>query len=260
MIMLFRNAFRYRTLLMELTLTGIKARYRETALGILWVIAQPLMLSIFCVAGFSRFWKGETAAPYPIFVYTGMVMWIFFSTAVSNGVSSLTQNCHLIRKIYFPREILVLAAVVPTLADFLVSFLLLLCVLAYYGIFIHWSILIVPVLLAAQLSLVLGLSFAGSMLDLIFRDVSRALPILLTGFMFLSPVLYPFGASNGKYKVVYYFLNPFAGIVDGFRMVLMEQRAPDAIMLLVPLLASTAFLIFGYRVFKYSESIMADVL
>jgi lipopolysaccharide transport system permease protein len=259
MIMLFNNIVRYRTLLVELTIDGIKARYKGTVLGVLWAIAQPLMLSAFCIAGFSRMWGGRASVSYPLFVYSSMVVWTLFATAVSNGVSSLTQNSHLIKKIYFPREILVLAAVAPPLVDFLFSFLLLMSVLIYSGILFHKSMLFLPMILAVQMSLILGISFAGSLLNVILPDVSRALPIALTGLMFLSPVLYSYDTVGGEHRMLY-LLNPLGGIVESFRNVLLDQRAPDTQMFLIPLLMSLIFLALGYRIFKYGESIMADVL
>ncbi|HSS21917.1 MAG TPA: ABC transporter permease [Pyrinomonadaceae bacterium] len=209
--------WRYRELLYFLTLRDIKVRYKQTLMGVAWVIIQPLMTMLIFTLVFNRFVRLNSGPlPYPLFALSGLLLWIFFANAVTNSTHSLVSNSNLITKVYFPRLFIPAASVGAGLVDLSVAFLLLLGMCFYYGIALSLNILLLPlfVLLMALLALAVGLLAAA--LTVKYRDLRHALPFIIQLWMFASPVIYPTSVVPEKWKWLV-TINPVAGAIEGFR-------------------------------------------
>ena len=207
----------HRELLYFLMWRDVKVRYKQTVLGAAWAIIQPLITMIIFTYFFGMLARMPTeGVPSPLFFYTGLVLWTFFSNGVSNGASSLISNTNLIRKIYFPRLLIPAAAVGAGLLDFAIASALLIGLLIYYGIALTWGcLMLLPlVLLATMLSFGVGLLFSA--LNVKYRDLRYALPFLIQLWMFVSPIIYPSSLIPPEKRWLM-LLNPVSGIVEGFR-------------------------------------------
>jgi len=207
----------YRELLFYLTWRDTKVRYKQTMLGVTWVLLQPLMMTIVFTLVLGRLARVDSGGiPYPLFVYAALLPWNFFSSAVSSGGGSLIANQHLITKVFFPRLIVPGSAVAARLFDFAVAFLLLLGMMVFYRVAPTWNILMVPVLVALLTLLALGCSLWFAALNVRFRDVAVAVPVLLQVWMFVSPIVYSARLVPAEWRALY-ALNPLVGIVENFR-------------------------------------------
>ena len=207
----------HRELLYFLMWRDIKVRYKQTVLGAAWAIIQPLTTMVIFTYFFGMLARMPTeGVPSPIFFYTGLVVWSFFSNGVSNCASSLIGNTNLIRKIYFPRLLIPAAAVGAGLLDFGIASALLVGLLVYYGITptLSFLMLLPLVVLTTTLSLGVGILFAA--LNVKYRDVRYALPFLIQIWMFVSPIIYPSSLIPQEKRWII-MLNPLSGIVEGFR-------------------------------------------
>jgi len=255
-----KELFNYRELLLSITIREIKVRYKQSILGILWSILQPLsMMAIFTVV-FSYFIKiPSDGIPYPIFSLTGLLPWTFFSSALSFAIPSVVSNISLVTKIYFPREIFPLASVLAALVDFCIAVGIYICMLLYYRIGLTVNAFYVVPLLTMQIVLTLGISFFAAAINVYYRDVKYVLPFALQFWMYACPIIYPLSVVP-KWLIPFYMLNPMAPIIDGYRRALLLGMAPD---LSATLIASavTVFVFFlSYRFFKQVEMSFADVI
>jgi len=269
MLRVLTNLFRYRELIGVLAWKNIAMRYKQAFLGIAWAVLKPVMLmTIFTVIrGFIGIDSG--AIPYPILTFAALMPWTLFQESASDGVNSVVGNAHLIRKIYFPREIFPVTAVVTKTVEFLINCLILAGLMVWYGIAPSWQILWVPLLLLYVLLASLAIAFVGAAMNVYFRDVSAALPVVLSLMMYLSPVIYPIHlvqekllrhGGNGSILYTVYLMNPLAGVIDAFQRVVLRGLPPDPATLLpggaiVALLLPVSFLIF-----KRAEAYFADVI
>lgn len=212
-----RELWVYRELLYFLTLRDIKVRYKQTLLGVTWVVLQPLLTTLVFTLflGFLVRVPSE-GYPYILFVYTGILPWTFFSSAISTSSNSLVSNAHLITKVYFPRSILPVSAVAARLVDLLIGFLLLVCLMVYFGVRPTASLLLLPLLIVLMTLLALAVGMLTSALNVKYRDVGVLIPVLVQLWMYASPVVYPAGLVPGRWRQLYE-LNPMAGLIAGFR-------------------------------------------
>ncbi|HXH06724.1 MAG TPA: ABC transporter permease [Vicinamibacterales bacterium] len=242
----------------------IKVRYKQSRLGLLWALLQPLaMMAVFTLVVSLFGARTLGGAPYPLFAYAGLLPWTYFSTGVSTAATALTGHASLLTKVAFPREILPLTYVGAALADALVASLALVALMAMYGVAptLHawWA---VPI--AALLTLfVTAVALALSALHVRLRDVGLAMPLVLQVWLFASPVLYPLELarahlSGSLYTI--YLLNPMAGYVDGFRRAVVLGAPPDPLALALAAGVSAVLLAGAYVWFKYLERTMADVV
>lgn len=255
----WRRIWRQRDLLKSFILRDIRLRYRQTFLGVFWTILQPLAPMLVFSFVFYRFFADfNQGVPYPIFVFAGLVPWLYFSNAVSQAGHALTNNSYLIGKIYFPRLLLPLSSVLSGAIDFAVSASLLFVLLIYFRLGLSWTILLLPLLwlLMALLALALGTIFAS--MSIVYRDIRNVMPFLLQLWMFLTPIVYPQEAIPEKWRWVLK-VNPMTGIVENIRTVLYGGTAAwndlglsVGITLVLTFLAMVIFV----RVQKYT----ADVL
>ena len=248
----------YADLLYTLSLHRINVRYRQTALGVLWAVLQPLLMMIVFTAVFSVLARMPSEdIPYPLFAYTALLPWTFFSGAVTNATMSLVNHTQLITKVYFPREILPLTYVIAGVFDFLIGLVVLACLMAWYGVTptlnaVH-AIPIIVLLGAWLLAVALVLAAA----QVRWRDIGVAMPVLLQVWMFGSPVIYPLSHVPEAWRH-WYLLNPMAGIITSFRDVLLQGVPPDPVPLRYALGITAAALPLAYLVFKRAEATMAD--
>lgn len=250
----------YRDLLRTLTAHRVRVRYKQSVLGVAWAIVQPLSLMAIYTLVFSLFARiPSDGAPYAVFAYTALLPWTFFATALTNATAGLTSHTQLVTKVYFPREILPLSYVLAALIDFAIASSVLALLLVWYQVPLTWGLLWVFPLLAILAVFVAGLALFLSALQVMFRDVGVAMPLLLQLWMFASPVVYPVSAVPERLRGLY-LLNPMAGLIDGFRRAVLDGATPDARSLATSGAVSVVLLAAGYAFFKHRESTLADVI
>ena len=220
------DLFAYGELLYFLMWRDIKVRYKQTALGAGWAILQPLVTMIIFTYFFGKLARVPTdGLPYPIFFYTGLLIWTFFSNAVTSGANSLIGNSNLITKVYFPRLIIPSAAIGAGLVDFAVASILLIGLLVYYGSSVTLGYLMLLPLVVLTTLLALGVGIFFSALNVKYRDVRYALPFLIQIWMFVTPIIYPSSLVPEEWRWVL-ALNPLTGIVESFRASLFGRELP----------------------------------
>lgn len=264
----FGELWRFRELLWNLTMREFRVRYKQTFLGAIWAILQPLSLTlIFLFVSYIRPLPSD-GKPYLIFGYGGMMQWTFFATSLSMAVPSLVANASLVKKIYFPREVLPISTIMVSFVDFCVAFVVLVGMMAYYKFHVGMDIpmtpwlLLLPVIILLQVVLTLGVSFFFSAVNVTFRDVKYAIPLALQVLMFMSPIIYSAESVRQKSETLYrfYMLNPLAPIVNGYRTVLLDGAPPEWGYLGISALVSCAVCVAGYTYFKHVDARFADIL
>lgn len=252
--------WQYRELLWFLVWRDILIRYKQTAIGISWAVLQPVVtMAIFAVI-FGRLANiPSDGLPYPIFAFAALLPWNFFSQALSRSGTSLVGNSNLITKIYFPRLLIPIAASVSPLVDLLCSFVLLLGLMAFYGIVPGAAVLLLPVfmLLALLTSLAAGLWLSA--LNVRYRDVGHTIPFLVQVWMYASPVAYSVTMVPVKWRLLY-SLNPMVGVIEGFRWALLGSRQPDFGVITVSAAVMLLLLVTGLLYFKQMEQSFADII
>ena len=255
-----RRLTEYTDLLYTLTIHRINVRYRQTALGVLWALLQPLLMMIIFTGVFSVLARMPSeGVPYALFAYTALLPWTFFAGAVTNASTSLVSHTQLITKVYFPREILPLTYVLAGIFDFAIGLTVLGGLMAYYRVplTVHALTLLPLVLLLAAWLLAVALLLSA--LQVRWRDVGVAMPLLLQLWMFASPVIYPLSAVPDGWRQ-WYLLNPMAGLISSFRDVLLQGTPPDPVPLHYAVAVTAVVLPLAYLIFKRAESTMADVV
>jgi lipopolysaccharide transport system permease protein len=238
----------------------IRARYQQSVLGGLWAIIVPTATTVIFSVIFTFFVPVNTGeTPYMLFSYTGMVFWTFFASSIGDMADSLVGNMNLVSKIYFPREILPIAALLARLVDTCIAFSLLILLLLYFRVKIDFgALLFLPLILLVQLSLSLGLGFIGSALNVFYRDVRHVIVLGLQLWFYASPIIYPVSAVPDQFRFIY-FLNPMAGVLESYRAILLYRQPPD-VSVLISAGVSILMLFIGYWLFKRVEFQFADVI
>jgi lipopolysaccharide transport system permease protein len=255
----FHDLWAYRELLYFLTWRDIKVRYKQTALGAAWAIIQPLLTMFLFTLIFNRLAGLETGStPYPLFAYAGLLIWMFFSNAVTNSTNSLINNTNLITKVYFPRAFIPAAAVSAGLVDFAIAACILVGLLIYYGIAPTWGVALLPLFLLLAVLLALAVGMLISALTVKYRDLRHALPFMIQFWMFASPVIYPSAQVPGRWRYLI-ALNPLTGIIEGFRVALVGGAFDPAATALAVVM-TLALLAFSYYHFRRIEETFADLI
>jgi lipopolysaccharide transport system permease protein len=255
-----RELVRHRELLWSLTAREILVRYKQAALGVAWAILQPLVLMIVFAIFFGIFCKVPSEGlPYTIFFYLALVPWMFFSTALSFAVHSLSGNAYLISKVSFPREVLPLASVLAAGIDFLIGAVLLVAMLLLYHIPLTWYALWIFPLFGVQVVFTIAISLVLSAVNVRYRDVRYVLPLLMQVWLYVSPVMYPVSVVPERLRF-FYLLNPMAALIDGYRRSLGHGMMPRGTSLLIATAVSIVLLLLSYRSFKRAERAFADVI
>ncbi len=255
-----RDLWEYRELLYFLVWRDVKVRYKQTALGAAWAILQPVLSMLVFSVFFGRLAKVPSdGVPYPVFAYIGLLPWQLFAYALTESSGSLVSNQNLITKVYFPRLVIPLSAVLAGLVDFGLSFCVALGLLWYYGITPGAAVVALPlfVLLAVATALAVGLWLSA--LNVQFRDVRYTIPFLTQFWLFATPVAYPSSLVPERWRALY-GLNPMAGVVEGFRWALLGKAVSPGPLLAVSVLVVAVMLVGGLFYFRRMERTFADVV
>lgn len=254
----------YRELVFALTQREIKARYRQSLLGIGWAIIQPLAFMVVFSLVFGRFARlPSDGLPYPIFSYTALVPWTFLANALTTATIGLVSQRSVVTKTYFPREVIVISQVGARFVDFLAAALVLAGMLVWYGVTPTAWLMLLPVLLLIQITLILGLSLITSAMHVSFRDIAPVVTLGLQVWLYLTPVSYALSLVQDSIpEAVWplYVLNPMVGLIDAFRNVVAHGRAPDWGLLGISTVISVIILIGAYFYFKRAERVFADII
>lgn len=252
--------FAYRELLWSWVARDIKVRYKQSLLGAAWAILQPLSATLIFSLVFSRFIQVSTGGvPHPIFYYSAMLPWTFLTGSISFGTSCLINNMNLVTKIYFPREILPISAVLASLVDFVIGATIFAAMMLYYGVPLSANWVWMPLLLLTQILLTLGIAFLASALNVFYRDIRFIVPLGTQLWMYVSPIIYPLSAVPEELRSLY-MLNPMAGLIDAYRRIVLYGQAPHPTYLLTAVLVSGGLFVLGYVYFKRAEVVFADVI
>jgi lipopolysaccharide transport system permease protein len=255
-----RRLSEYGDLLRTLSIHRINVRYRQTLLGVAWAVLQPLLMMVIFAIVFSRLAGiSSEGAPYALFAYVALLPWTFFGTAVTSATGSLVSHTQLITKVYFPREILPLTYIIAGLFDFALGLVALAVLMAWFQAPATTAILYLPLLVGLLAAFALAVSLVLSALQVRWRDVGVAMPVLVQVWMFVSPVIYPLGVVPEAWRPLY-LLNPIAGIINSFRDVLLRGQAPDPVPLGYAIVVTALALPLAYQVFKRAEATMADIV
>jgi lipopolysaccharide transport system permease protein len=251
------EVWEYRELLYFLVWRDVKVRYKQTALGAAWAIIQPFMTMVVFSLFFGRLaGVPSDGVPYPIFSFAALVPWTYFATAIGSGGNSLVTSQNLIAKVYFPRLLIPLAAVITPLVDLAVAFAVLLLLMLAYGIAPTAAVLLVPALLLLAVATALGTTLWLAALNVEYRDVRYVIPFLVQFWLFATPVAYPASLVPEGWRALY-GINPMAGVIEGFRWALLGTPAPGAIVF-VSTLVVAALIAGGLRRFRRMEGTFAD--
>jgi lipopolysaccharide transport system permease protein len=255
-----RELWDYRELLYFLVWRDIKVRYKQTVLGAAWAILQPVMTMIVFSVFFGRLAKVPSdGIPYPVFAYTALLPWQLFAYALSESANSLVGSQNLIQKVYFPRLVVPISSVLAGLVDFAIAFLVLLGLMAYYGIRPTAAIAVLPFFVILAIATALSVGLWLSVLNVQFRDVRYTIPFLTQFWMFATPVAYPSSLVPERWRPLF-GLNPMAGVVEGFRWALLGKSTSPGPLLWVSIAAVVALLIGGLAYFRRMEKTFADVV
>ncbi len=255
-----KEIWHYRELLYFLIWRDLRVRYKQTAIGVVWVVLQPLLIMFIFTVIFGYLAKVPSGGlPYPVFVYSALLPWIYFSAALTQGSGSLISNPTLISKIYFPRLIIPLVSVTTHLIDFVLSFIILLCMMFWFGIQPTGRLLMVPGFLAIACATAFGVSLWFSALNVRYRDVGYLLPVIIQLWFYLSPIFYPISLVPGKWRPLY-SLNPMVAVIQGFRFAFLGMQAPELRSVMTSLIIVVVLLVSGIIYFRSMERTFADVI
>ncbi|HLZ12615.1 MAG TPA: ABC transporter permease [Candidatus Acidoferrum sp.] len=248
----------YRELLYFFVWRDVKIRYKQTAIGVLWVILQPLLTMLVFTLFFGRLARlPSEGLPYPVFYFAALVPWMYFNYALQNATNVVVENQRMITKVYFPRLILPFSSVLSGLVDFAIGFAVLFGVTLFYGMRPGATAALLPLFLLLAILTALGVGLWLSALNALYRDVKYVIPFLLQFWMFASPVAYPSSLVPPRWRWLY-GLNPMAGVIDGFRWALTGHGHAPAVSLLVSAAAVLVILAGGLVFFQRMEGTVAD--
>ena len=252
----------YRGIILTLAERDLRARYKQALLGVAWALVTPLMLMLVFSLVFTKFARVDTGGvPYPLFAYLGLIPWTFFNSAVSTGGSSLISNIPLLNKVYCPREVFPLGAILVAAVDALLSVVVLVAIFAIEGFTPHVQVFYAPLFLLVELVFTLAVTLAASALLVYVRDLRHALPLILQLALFATPVAYGLTAiaKSRTHVLVYSALNPLSPVIDGLRRTVLHGLGPDWAALGLGAASSGLLLAVSYVLFKRLETGIADI-
>jgi len=248
----------YRELLYQMTRRDLLLRYKQTVMGFGWAVFMPLVNTAVFSVIFTRVAPIDVGMPYVLYAFCGLVTWNFFASSLKFAVNSLTSNTSLVTKVYFPREIFPVSAVLVGVVDFAVACVVLVALLVYYQVGVHWTLVLLPVVLLVHLMFTMAIALLLAMGNLFYRDVKYLFEIVLTVWMFITAVLYPVSRVGGKLALVMQF-NPMTPIVEAYRDVLIRGVVPGpyfaAAGALSVVLLLWAWLTFHRAEFQFAENV-----
>jgi lipopolysaccharide transport system permease protein len=250
----------YRELSYFLIWRDLKIRYKQTVLGAFWAILQPLLTMVIFSLFFGKLAQVPSdGIPYPIFSYSALVPWTFFANGLLQASNTLVVNANMVKKIFFPRLILPISAVLAGIVDFVLAFFVLLLMMFYFKIYPTSNIIWLPFFLLLALITSLGTGFWFSAMNAQFRDIRYIVPFIIQAWMFLTPIAYPSSLIPEPWRTIY-GINPMAGVVEGFRWALLGSDTEPGMMTLVSSLVAVLLLIGGAFYFRRMEKTFADVI
>jgi lipopolysaccharide transport system permease protein len=250
----------YRELLFFFVWRDVKVRYKQTVLGALWAVIQPLATTFFFALVFGRFggMSKQVSGPYALHVFVGMMPWTFFANAVVLASNSLVGSSHLITKVYFPRILIPASAIASSVVDFAISFLVLAIMLAIYGVAPTWRMVTLPLFVAGTIVAAAGAGILFAALIVTYRDVRYVLTFVMQLWLFASPVLYTLEIIPPQYRL-WYAINPVAGMISGFRTSVLGGPFPLGV-IAISTITTAALAAVGVRYFLQVERRFADVI
>ncbi len=259
-----RQVWEYRELLYFLVWRDVKVRYKQTALGVLWIILQPVISMVVFSLLFGGLLKVPSGdVPYPIFAYAALLPWNYFSTSLTRSATSLVGSSHLISKVYFPRLVIPISAVLAGLVDFGVAFIVLIGLMIYYGVVPTLAIVWLPAFLLLAVLTALGFGLWLGALNVRYRDINYVVPFLVQLWMYLTPVVYGTSLIPERFRFLL-ALNPMTGGVEGFRWALLGRQMADASppgnLFIASVAITLVVLISGAIFFRRTERTFADVI
>lgn len=260
MLIYLKQLYKYRELLYSITLREIKIRYKQTILGATWAVLQPLSLMVLFTIVFSKFVRLPTDnIPHPLFYYSGLLPWTFFATSLSFAIPSLVTNRNLVSKVYFPREIFPISCVFAALIDFAIASVIFVGMLIIYKVHLTINLAYLLPVVIIQVIFTLGICLFTSGINVYYRDVRYAMPLIIQLWMFASPIIYPLSMVPKEFKALY-MLNPMAAIIDSYRRLIIQGLPPDFYYLGIASISAVVIFILSYKYFKYIEMSFADVI
>lgn len=259
-----RALWQYRELLYFLVWRDVKVRYKQTALGVMWIILQPILSTVIFTVLFGVLLQVPHGdVPYPLFALAALVPWNYFSSSLTKSSTSVVQSSNLVTKVYFPRLIIPLAGVLSGLVDFAITLIVLALLMVYYGVMPGSAILLLPLFLLLAMLTALGFGLWLSALNVRYRDVTYLMPFLVQVWMYVTPVIYGTSILPERYRFVL-GLNPMTGVVEGFRWALLGSqlstaRPPD-ILFAISVLITAVVLATGLIYFRQTERSFADII
>jgi lipopolysaccharide transport system permease protein len=255
-----KSVWQYREMFYFLVWRDVIIRFKQTVIGGAWVILQPVITMVIFTLIFGNLAKiPSDGIPYPVFAFTALLPWTYFSQALARSSGSVVGSSNLVTKVYFPRLLIPLAASVGPLVDLLFSFLVLLVLMVWFKIVPTWGILALPLFLVLAIMTAFAVGLWSSALNVRYRDVGAIIPFLIQVWMYASPVAYPVSVVPEKWKLLY-SLNPMVSVIEGFRWALLGKGNLDFLMMAVNLAVVSALLLGGIVYFKSMEQTFADVI
>lgn len=256
----FGELWHGRELLYFFVWRDIKIRYKQTAIGAAWAVLQPLLaMTVFTLFFGKLAHIPSEGLPYEVFVYAGLLPWLYFAAGLQNSTNIIVENQRVITKVYFPRLILPLSSILSGLVDFGISFLIFIILMIYYHVHPTWHLLWLPAFLLLAVLTAFGVGLWLSALNAIYRDVRYVLPFLVQLWLFASPVIYPPSLMSAKWRWVF-GLNPMSGVIEGFRWALAGQGIFPGRLILVSSGIVLVILVSGLAYFQIMETTVADVV
>ncbi len=252
--------WKYHELFYTLAWRDIRARYAQSIIGVGWAIINPLITISIMTLIFSYWAKiPSDGLPYPLFVYTALLPWGYFTKSLERSGTSVASETSLVTKVYFPRVIIPIASTLGGLVDFAVGFVVVLAMALWYGISPTWGILALPFFLFLVLSTALAVGLWFAAIHVRYRDIGAIMPLLTQLWMYASPVVYPLSIVPEQWRV-FYSLNPMVGVIEGFRWALLGKASPDFFLMSISTTIVFTLLCGGYLFFKKMERTFADVI
>jgi lipopolysaccharide transport system permease protein len=256
----FRELWQFRELLYFLAWRDVKVRYKQTAIGIIWAVLQPVLTMMVFTVLFGRFAKMPSdGVPYPIFVYIGLLPWQYFALVLGQSTNSVVSGSQMITKIYFPRLIMPASTAIAALLDLFIASVILGGMMVYYGVGVSVGTLLVPALVLLTMVNAVGFGLWFSAMNVRYRDVQYAIPFVIQIWMFITPVIYPSSMVGEKYTWLL-ALNPMGGVIEAFRPAVLGHMAIPWVELGISALVGFAVFVGGIFYFRRVERYFADVI
>lgn len=253
-----QSVFKFRDLILLMTKKELKIKYKNSILGILWSMLNPLLMLVIYTIAFKYILKVEVEN-FSLYMFCGLLLWIFFQNSVTQSMASIINNRHLLTKVYFPRLILPLVVVNSNFINLVLNSIILFMAIIFFNVSITWSYLLIPFLVILLYLFVLGFSLILTTLNTRFQDTAHLVEVIFSALFYLTPIIYPLSIVPEHLKL-YIMLNPFTSIVECFRSIIIEGKAPDTALFITFIVFSTIILVVGISVFKKYEKYFIDEL